>query len=354
MIPPAGSSDRGEGAPGREAKGRGALETLLEAALGRLCPNWRERPLLVAFSGGPDSTALLLAAHALVEESARDRLRAAHINHGLQAESANWAEHCKVRADALGVPLACREVEVKADGRGVEAAARRARYEALAELMEPGECLLTAHHQDDQWETLLLRMLRGTGIAGLAGIRDKRRFGPGWLLRPLLDVPRADLAAWLERKGVKSVEDPSNRDTGFDRSLLRNEVLPQLRRRWPGGGATAGRLARLAGETRELLQALAEQDGRGIARDDHIDCRGLLALSPPRRANLVRGRLARLDIGAPSEARLNAALDMLLNAAPDRQPEARWSGVRLTRRRGRIYICRDDPDPGAHKRSVLS
>lgn len=297
----------------------------------------------MAFSGGPDSTALLLAVHELLDESGRERLRAAHVNHGLHGESGDWAEHCKARAGALGIPFVCREVEVKTDGRGVEAAARRARYEALAELMKPGECLLTAHHQDDQWETLLLRMLRGTGIAGLAGIRETRRFGRGWLLRPLLDVPRKDLRAWLEYKGATYIEDPSNADTGFDRSFLREEVLPLLRGRWPGGGATAGRMARLAGETRELLRTLAEQDGRGIARADHIECEGLLRLSPARRANLLRARLDDLGVAAPSKARLNAALDMLLNAAADRRPEARWGNVRLTRRRGRIFICPDDP-----------
>lgn len=320
-----------------------SVPDLVAATLDRLLPDWRERPLLVAFSGGPDSTALLLAIRELLGESGRERLRAAHVNHGLQAESGDWAEHCRARARALGIFLACREVHVETDGRGVEAAARRARYDALAALMEPGECLLTAHHQDDQWETLLLRMLRGTGIAGLAGIRERRPFGRGWLLRPLLDVPRKDLRAWLGHKGATSIEDPSNADTGFDRSFLRKEVLPLLRGRWAGGGATAGRLARLAGETRELLRDLAEQDGRTIARGDYIECEGLLELSPPRRANLLRERLTALGVGAPSEARLNAALDMLLNAAPDRHPEARWGGVRLTRRRGRIYICRDDP-----------
>ena len=317
---------------------RGAVKPAAEAALGRLCPDWRERPLLVAYSGGPDSTALLLAMHELLEESGRERLRAAHVNHGLHGESGNWVDHCKARAHALGVPLACREVEVQADGRGVEAAARRARYEALEALMQPGECLLTAHHQDDQWETLMLRMLRGSGIAGLAGIREKRRLGRGWLLRPLLDVPGEELRNWLDDRGETWIEDPSNHETGFDRSFLRNEVQPLLRGRWPGAGATAGRLARLAAETRELLRGLAERDGRGIARADHIECEGLLRLSPPRRANLVRERLSALGIAAPSEARLNAALDMLLNAAPDRHPEARWGGVRLTRRRGRIYI----------------
>ncbi len=299
--------------------------------------------MLVAFSGGPDSTALLLALHELLGDSGRGRLRAAHVDHGLQSESGDWARHCKAQARSLGLSLVCREVEVRADGRGVEAAARRARYEALAGLMEPGECLLTAHHQDDQWETLLLRMLRGTGIAGLAGIREKRRLGRGWLLRPLLDVPRTDLRAWLKRKGANCIDDPSNRDTGFDRSLVRNKVLPLLRGRWPGAGVTAGRLARLAGETRELLQALAEEDGRGIAREDHIDCEGLLRLSAPRRANLLRERLAVHGVRAPSEARLNAALDMLLSAASDRHPVARWGGVRLARRRGRIYICPEDP-----------
>ena len=308
-----------------------------------MLPGWRERPLLVAYSGGPDSTALLLALHELLGESGRERLRAAHVNHGLQDEAADWAAHCLSQARSLGIPLACCEVEVLADGRGVEAAARRARYSALSELMQPGECLLTAHHQDDQWETLLLRMLRGSGIAGLAGIRERRRCGPGWLLRPLLDVSREELQTWLKRKGARFIEDPSNRDTGFDRSFLRNEVLPLLRERWPGAGATAGRLARLAEDAHELLRALAEHDGRGIARADHIECAGLRELSPARRANLLRERLAALGVSAPSEARLNAALDMLLNAAADRRPEARWGSVRLTRRRGRIHICRGDP-----------
>ncbi|MXW46639.1 MAG: tRNA lysidine(34) synthetase TilS [Gammaproteobacteria bacterium] len=328
-IPPTGKSSK----PAIDA-----VLTTLAAALDRLCPHWRERPLLVAFSGGADSTALLLALHELLEESGSERLRAAHINHGLHRDSGDWAAHCEDRAQALGVPLACRAVEVRADGRGVEAAARRARYEALEALMEPGECLLTAHHQDDQWETLMLRLLRGTGIAGLAGIREKRRLGRGWLLRPLLDVPREDLRTWLDRRGENWIEDPSNRETGFDRSFLRNKVQPLLRGRWPGAAATAGRTARLAADTSGLLRDLAEHDGRGIARDDFIECQGLLRLSPARRANLLRERLAALGVAAPSEARLNAALDMLLNAAADRHPEARWGGVRLTRRRGRIYI----------------
>ena len=307
MIPPTGTSAREEETRGRAADGRDAVKPVVEAALGRLCPDWRERPLLVAFSGGADSTALLLALHELLEESGRARLRAAHVNHGLHPDSGDWARHCMDRANALGVPLACREVEVRADGRGVEAAARRARYEALEALMEPEECLLTAHHQDDQWETLMLRMLRGTGIAGLAGIREKRRLGRGWLLRPLLDVPREDLRVWLERRGEKWIEDPSNRETGYDRSFLRNEVQPLLRGRWPGAAATAARTARR--------------------------CRARPAVH------------ARDSRGAPSEARLNAALDMLLNAAADRHPEARWGGVRLTRRRGRIYIS-PASDPG--------
>lgn len=342
MIPPTGKSGKEEEVLRRATAERGAVKPMVEAALGRLCPDWRERPLLVAFSGGPDSTALLLAMHELLEETGRKQLRAAHVNHGLHSESGDWAEHCMATAHALGVPLACREVEVQADGKGVEAAARRARYAALAALMEPGEWLLTAHHQDDQWETLMLRMLRGTGIAGLTGIREKRRLGRGWLLRPLLDVPREDLRIWLEHRGAEYIEDPSNRETGFDRSFLRNEVLPLLRGRWPGAGATAGRMARLAGQTRKLLQDLAEHDSRGIAQADTIDCEGLLELSPARRANLLRERLSALGIAAPSEARLNAALEMLLNAAADRHPEARWGGVRLTRRRGRIFICPEE------------
>jgi len=308
-----------------------------------LRPDWQERPLLVAFSGGADSTALLLATHELLEASGGKRLRAAHVNHGLQSEAGAWAEHCKAVASGLGIPIKCREVQVRADGRGLEAAARRERYAVLEDIMQPEECLLTAHHQDDQWETLLLRMLRGTGVTGLSGIRESRPLGGGWLLRPLLEVPQADLRSWLESKGAKYIDDPSNRDSGLDRSFLRHEVLPLLRGRWPGGGATADRLARLAGETRELLSALAEKDGHGIARADSIDCAGLRKLSPARRANLLRERLAALGLAAPAQARLHAALDMLLNAAADRHPEARWRGARLSRRRGRIHISPHAP-----------
>ena len=293
----------------------------------------------MAFSGGGDSTALLLALHELLGKSGREVLRVAHVNHDLQSSAGVWARHCETVAKDLGLRFECREVNVQLGGKGVEAAARSARYAALQELMQPGECLLTAHHQDDQWETLLLRMLRGAGVAGLAGIHESRSFGPGWLLRPLLDVPQADLRAWLERRGAPYVDDASNRDTGLDRAFLRHEVLPLLRERWPGAGATAGRMARLAGEMRELLGALAEQDGRGIARADSIDCQGLLKLSPARRANLLRARLNTLGLSAPPEARLRAALDMLLNARPDRRPEARWPGARLSRRRGRIVIA---------------
>ncbi len=313
----------------------------LEAALDRLRPDWRERPLLVAFSGGGDSTALLLAMHELLGEAGRNRLRAAHINHRLQSEAANWVAHCAKVARSLDVPLESCEVDVRTDGRGVEAAARRERYAALGRLMSPGECLLTAHHQDDQWETLLLRLLRGAGVGGLAGIRESRRCGRGWLLRPLLQVSRRELEGWLEQRRVRYVHDPSNRDTGFDRSFLRDKVVPLLRERWPGAGATAGRMARLAADTEGLLQALAELDGRGIASEDSIDCAGLLQLPPPRRANLVRARMAAMGMAAPSQARLDAALDMLLNAAADRHPEARWRGARLKRRRGRIYLAAD-------------
>ena len=318
----------------------------LEAALDRIRPDWTRRPLLVAYSGGGDSTALLLAMHELLDREGRRRLRAAHINHRLQNEADDWAAHCAEVAGSIGVPLETCEVDVRTDGRGVEAAARQERYAALGRLMSPGECLLTAHHQDDQWETLLLRLLRGAGVGGLAGIRESRRCGRGWLLRPLLQVPRRELESWLQQRGLRYVTDPSNRDTGFDRSFLRDRVLPVLRERWPGAGATAGRMARLAAETRELLLALAEIDGREITSEDSIECAGLRALSPPRRANLVRARLAALGIAAPPEARLNAALDMLLNAAADRHPEARWRGARLTRRRGRIYLAAVSP-PGS-------
>lgn len=197
--------------------------------------------VVVALSGGPDSLTLLLAAAAVVPETGL-RLRALHVHHGLHADADAdaWAAQAMAQSAAAGVP--CRVLRVRvADEASLEAAARRARYDALAAALAPDEALLLAHHQDDQAETLLLRLMRGAGLHGLAGMRplsswrgDDGRTIARW--RPWLALPRTTLERWrpralaclrshdpsLPEAALLPVADPANHDARFDRSLLRH------------------------------------------------------------------------------------------------------------------------------------
>src|SRR5690606_38864871 len=171
---------------------------------------------VVAYSGGLDSTVLLAGAARLVDPA---RLRALHVDHALHLDSADWARQCERTAAGLGVPFESVRVRVDvAAGTGVEAAARAARYAALGDRLLPDETLLTAHHADDQLETVLLRLLRGTGVRGLRGILPTARLGSGRVARPLLELTRAELRAIAELWGLSWLEDPSNRSVDFDRN----------------------------------------------------------------------------------------------------------------------------------------
>ena len=228
---------------------------------------------------------------------------------------------------------------------GIEAAARRARYGVFTGLLGVGEILLTAHHRDDQVETLMLRLLRGAGPRGLAGIEPRRPFGRGWLIRPLLDVGRSEIETYAREQQLAWIEDPANTDTTFDRNFLRHRVLPVLRERWPGLGETIPRAARLSGEAARLLDELAELDLDTAGAADAISVDALRSLSPARQRNLVRHWLRCHGVAPPAEARLRDGLRQLLAAGADRMPMVAWDGVQIRRYRDRLYLLMSDPDP---------
>lgn len=293
-----------------------------------------ERPLWIAYSGGRDSHVLL---HLAVAAGLQPR--AVHVDHGLHPDSGRWAAHCTAVCRALGVSLAVRQVSVADSGvAGVEAAAREARYEVFRSLLQAGELLLTAHHRDDQAETVLLRALRGAGLRGLAAIPRERPLGPGRLLRPLLDVPRDHIDDYARAHDLHWIDDPSNETLQPDRNYLRHTVMPALRRRWP---AAEGRLARLAAQAAEdaaLLDELADLDLDACADADSLSVQALARLSRPRLRNAVRRWLYRNDRRPPEAARLEAGLDALLTAGADREPVLRWSEGTIRRYRGRLYL----------------
>lgn len=298
--------------------------------------------LLVAFSGGMDSTVLL---HALARLSASHHLppiEAVHIDHGLNPASGDWARHCENLCRELGVGLRVERVSAHAvPGQSPEAAARSARYSALQALVGEGDALLTAHHRDDQAETLLLQLLRGAGPAGLAAMPEQAPFGCGRLLRPLLGEPRRALRAYAQAECLRWVEDQSNFDTDLDRNFLRHEILPRIERRWPGASITLARAARLQAESEALARALALRDGAlGEGADATLAVKGLAALSPIRQRNLIRYWLRERGLPWPAYKRLEELRRTMLEAGPDRCPVVAWPGAEVRRYSGRLYALR--------------
>ncbi len=310
-----------------------ALQPVLAEPHGAIC---------VALSGGLDSAVLL---HVLARSGVAP-LRAVYINHQLHPDAAAWGRHCERLCAALGVAFMTRTVTVETGtGDGPEAAARRARYDALTGCLAAGDILVTGHHQDDQNETVLLNLMRGAGATGLAGIPRSGHAGATRLLRPLLDLPRAALHAYARTEGLEWIEDPSNTDQRMDRNFLRHEVLPVLESRWPGIRATIGRSARLASEAAALLDELGAQDARRVQRRGKVLLAALVALSDPRRRNVIR-YLCRRELGSvPSEAGLREGLAQLMSAGGDRRPLLSWAGGEIRRYRTTLYLL---PPLGRH------
>ncbi len=321
--------------------GHGSMPALRHECLNSLLAAHPEaHRLIVGYSGGMDS-------HVLLHLLARQRhqwpertLAAVYVDHGLQAASADWGEHCGGICHELGVPFRVLRIDARpAPGESPEAAARRARYAALAAELDPDAALLTAHHRDDQAETLLLQLLRGAGPHGLAAMPAVARLGQGWLLRPLLEVDRAELLAYAHTQRLNWIEDASNTDTGFDRNYLRHRILPLLRERWPAASRALARSAQWCAETAAWLDQEADADLARVVtpRSDSLSIPALRELSEIRQRNLLRYWLRRLHLPIPDARQLRHILRDTLNAARDRQPCIRWPGGEARRYRDALY-----------------
>jgi len=291
---------------------------------------------VVAFSGGLDSTVL---AHALAQCSDVPVL-AIHIDHALQTDSADWSEHCAKIAAVLKIEFRSLRVEVQlGSGKGPEASARDARYAALHAELNDDDWLLSAHHREDQAETLLLNLIRGSGPAGVAGIGNIRRFGPGWLVRPMLDVDRANILQYATDQSLQWIEDPSNMDRRFDRNFLRHEVLPRLKERWPDIAARLQRSAGYAGEASQLLIELAAIDLETLgSRAARLPIDGLAELSAARQRNVIRFALRGLGLSTPPAKQLERIRNEVIPARVDAQPLVSWPGASVRRYRNGLYL----------------
>ena len=296
----------------------------------------------VAFSGGVDSSVLLDAAARILGARAAARLAAVHVNHGLHPDAGNWEDHCRAVAEGLGVRLEVRRVAVRGDrGQGgLEAAARAARHAALRDAVPPGEPVLLAHHLDDQAETVLHRILRGAGPAGIAAMRPEVTVGGLRLVRPLLAVPGSEILDYAATRSLAWVEDPGNRAAAHDRNHLRHRVMPVLAERWPEAGAALARLGERADETASMLDGLAAVDleaARG--RSSETLCAAAIAALPPARAeNALRVWLvSRHRIAPPPRHWLRVLVQEVASARSDRLPEAARGGIWIRRHRGDLH-----------------
>lgn len=271
-----------------------------------------QMPLAVAFSGGADSTALLLAC----ARKWPGQVTAVHVHHGLQAAGDDFERHCQAFCAALEVPLVVQKVDARhAPGQSPEAAARHARYmafEPIALINKARAAIHTiaiAQHADDQVETLLLALSRGAGLPGISAMVAQWQRGGLTYCRPLLQVSGADVRAWLQAQDGCFIEDPSNFDERFTRNRIRARLMPALQLCFPAFRDTFARTSRHAAQAQALLGEVAAEDLARVGVPPAIVA--LQALSPPRRANLLRHWLLRVHLVTPSAAQLDELISQL-------------------------------------------
>lgn len=319
-----------------------------QSIMPRLAPYLNQARLWLAYSGGLDSTVLL---HAIARLRSQFTARpvAVHIHHGLSPNADAWAEHCRRQAQLLDVEFHCLSVDATPlSGEGPEAAARTARYQALEALLSPEEALLTAHHRDDQAETVLLRLFRGAGVQGLAAMPFVRPLGEGVLCRPLLEHSRQALQQWAYEQGLDWIDDESNQDERYRRNHLRKDILPRLKNIWPGLESNLLRTAGLCAETELLLRQMAMEDLQKIRMpelpESALPVEALLSLGQSRAFNLLRHWLDTLGLSAPHQSHLQRLWQDVLPAVEEAQPLLNWPGTQVRRYRGQIYAMPTLPD----------
>ena len=290
--------------------------------------------LAVGLSGGVDSVALLDVLARLARKM-RFAVSAIHVNHQLSPNASRWTRFCRAVCRARDIPLRVVKVTV-ARGNSVEGAARAARREVFRKLR--ADYVVLAHNQDDQIETLLLQLLRGAGVKGLAAmplLKDER------ILRPLLDVPRSKIERYARRRKLQWVEDESNADTYFLRNFLRHDVLPAIATRYPAYRSILARSARNFADAAQLLDELGALDAAGQVEDGTLSMTALRRIAPARARNLLRYFLSTHRLNMPAADRLDEALRQALTAKQDARVLIDLEGAQLRRFGGRLHVVRE-------------
>lgn len=305
---------------------------------------FREGPkgrFVVGYSGGLDSHVLL---HALIKCKQKRRVDAQilglHVHHGLSRNADKWAQHCQSICEELGADFNCIRIEVSGTGNGREGDARSARYDAFEKFLNATDTLLLAHHLDDQIETILYRLFRGSGLKGMAGMPIERTIGQSSLIRPVLSVSRQDLKAYAESEKLTWIDDESNLDLDIDRNYIRHEIVPIIRTRWPAYKKTISRFAELAGTDFQLLRELAELDLDRLHRniDDPIDLTEFHRLGGARQRNAVLHWIDNSGLPVPTQTQLLELVHQLNVQRSDAIQFISWPGVEIRAFKQKAYL----------------
>ncbi|WP_145595502.1 tRNA lysidine(34) synthetase TilS [Yersinia aleksiciae] len=298
------------------------------------------RNFLVGFSGGLDSSVLL---HLLV--CIRDQLipelkvRAIHIHHGLNPLADGWVKHCQQQCERWQIPLEVVRVSIDPRHNGIEAAARTARYQAFSSHLAADDVLLTAQHLDDQCETFLLALKRGSGPAGLSAMAARMPFAHSQLLRPLLAFSRETLESYARTQQLQWIEDDSNQDERFDRNFLRLRILPLLHHRWPHFAQATARSAGLCAEQEQLLDELLADSVQQLKNQfGALSIEGLLLASDAKRSAILRRWLAERGASMPSQSQLQRLWLEVAMARQDAEPQLTLGAYQVRRFRQHLYL----------------
>ncbi|MGZ5008742.1 MAG: tRNA lysidine(34) synthetase TilS [Methylobacter sp.] len=328
----------------RKAK-TSCLDDEVRGIIAKLGFGGQQRKFYIGYSGGVDSHVLLHCCASLTE--LKNKLTAVYIHHGLQAEADAWAGHCEKTAKALGAGFIALRVNASAmPGESPEEAARNARYEAFKALIRCDDVLLLAQHREDQLETVLLQLFRGSGLRGLSGMPEQTAFGAGVMLRPLLHTSKQAISDYADRHQLNWVEDPSNQSNDYDRNFLRNTVVPLLKQRWPAIDKTVSRSAKHCAEAQVLVDEVADElfDAVFDPADKTLGISRLLEHHCHSQHLIIRHWFRSLGLKMPTQAMVGRILTEVVAAAGHRDPVLSGPGYSIRRYRDKLYCLAYQPE----------
>ncbi len=315
--------------------------SIIESALDQIKP---ASHLYVAYSGGVDSHVLLHLCASITGLSGK--ITAVYVHHGLQAEADAWATHCSRTAKTLGVGFKAQYVNAVAmPGESPEEAARNARYDALKALVGANDILLVAQHREDQLETVLLQLFRGSGLRGLSGMPERMAFGRGVILRPLLNISKQAIRRYAETHKLNWVDDPSNLYNDYDRNFLRNAIVPLIKQRWPACDKTVARSARHCADAQAVISVIADDLFHAVFNEDDktLSISQLQRLNKPRQQLVIRHWFQMLGLKMPAQGFVERILSQIVAARAGSDPVLSGQGYNIRRYRDRLYCLKQAP-----------